>query len=580
MHAAAVLHYLRAQLNALLAVVYGVRQLTAADPNASWRSAFGLILLFPEMVLLASQRRRPPPPVQPRKPDRAEPEMDDMEDAFLKWFREEDAEDAAVDKEVRASYVRLCRLRRETLAIKKRMAEGGRKRKNPQRSNAEHDKRIMDDFYGTPAVTIDGVIHECIPPWQSLHAFYRRFRMGPKLFAKLLKEIQHPEDGHKMFRVKPNCAGDEGPTALQRLTAVIRILAYGIAFDAVHDYTGVQELLARNCTYAFCDWIAAKYGSIHLGVWTPEAIQKEMDINAKRGFDGMLGSLDCTHWIWKNCPYPWQGQFYDRLGHKSVIAEAIAGSDLYFWHVFVGVPGSHNDQHVLGVSSLSNKYMKSTAATKVFYIDGEKFTGCYFLADGIYPDYAYLMKTFSKPADFAEKLFAKVQEGARKDVERAFGRLMSKWCITAVASRTWFVENLNSMWTACFILHNMTIRDNDDTGFNEETETLKAEEQAREQERMAKEGRGGAREPLFNPEEELDELDEIIGEDGVHLPPMGVPVDQWESVLQRLGHMQCHFQNYKLKNRTKDFLWNKYGKCSPPPATTADTDVPSDNIPL
>ena len=72
--------------------------------------------------------------------------MDDMEDDLLKWFRQENAQDAAVDKELRASYFRLCRLRRETLAIKKRMAEGGRKRKNPQRSNAEHDKRIMDDF--------------------------------------------------------------------------------------------------------------------------------------------------------------------------------------------------------------------------------------------------------------------------------------------------------------------------------------------------------------------------------------------------------------------------------------------------
>ena len=335
--------------------------------------------------------------------------MDDMENDLLNLIREEDATSAATLKALRASYVRLSRLRRERLAIKKRMAEGGRKRKNPQRSNAEHDKRIMDDFFGTPAVTIDGVIHEQIPAWQSLHTFYRRFRMDPKLFAKLLKEIQDPVDGHKMFRVKPNCAGEEGPTALQRLTAVIRILAYGIAFDAVHDYTGVQELLARNCTYAFCDWIAAKYGSTHLGVWTKEAIKKEMDINAERGFPGMLGSLDCTHWIWKNCPYPWQGQFYDRSGHKSVIAEAVAGSDLYFWHVFVGCPGSQNDLHVLGVSSLTNKYMKSLAATTEYFIDGKRFEGCFFLADGIYPDFAYLMKTYSQPANHAGKLFAKMQ---------------------------------------------------------------------------------------------------------------------------------------------------------------------------
>ena len=156
---------------------------------------------------------------------------------------------------------------------------------------------------------------------------------------------------------------------------------------------------------------------------------------------------------------------------------------------------------------------------------------------------------------------------------------MSKWCITAVASRTWFLENLKSVWTACFILHNITIRDNDKTGFNEEMETLRAAEQKKEQERMAKEGRGGAVEPLFNPEEALDDLDEILREDGVRLPPMGVPRDQWQFVLEKLGHMQCHFQNYLLKSKTCDFLWKKFGKAPTPPSTTGAT-TSNDNIPI
>ena len=114
--------------------------------------------------------------------------------------------------------------------------------------------------------------------------------------------------------------------------------------------------------------MVAKYEDIFLGVWTPEAIKKEMAINGKRCFSGMLGSLDCTHWIWKICPYPWQGQFHDRNGTKSVIAEAIASSDMYFWQVFVGCPGAAIDLHVLGVSTLSAKYMLSSARTEAFKI--------------------------------------------------------------------------------------------------------------------------------------------------------------------------------------------------------------------
>ena len=66
----------------------------------------------------------------------------------------------------------------------------------------------------------------------------------------------------------------------------------------------------------------------------------------------------------------------------------------------------------------------------------EKFTGLHFLADGIYPDYACFMKTYGYPCCHKERLFVKMQEGARKDVERAFGRLMIKWAITAAPCRS------------------------------------------------------------------------------------------------------------------------------------------------
>ena len=361
------------------------------------------------------------------------------------------------------------------------MKTGGRVRKRQQRTHKEHDQRILDDYYGTPAVTLDGKIIEAKKPaWQFLQDFYRRFRMGPKLFSKLLFEIQHEETGYPEFRPQPDALGQLGPSALHRLTAVIRILAYGIPFDAVKEYTRVSENIAIKRTYAFCDWLAAKYLDTHLGVWTPEAIDKELAINAERGFPGMLGSIDCTHWVWKNCPYPWQGQYQDRDGNRSVIAEAIVGSDIYFWHVFLGVPVSQNDLHVLGVSSLFFKYLQSGAATRKFKIGDQEYTGLHFLADGIYPDYAVFMKTYGYPCCHKERLFAKMQEGARKDVERAFGRLMIKWVITGVPCRSWFRENLAKVWLACFILHNMTIRDNEDKGYNEEMGTMRDDQLKKE----------------------------------------------------------------------------------------------------
>ena len=124
----------------------------------------------------------------------------------------------------------------------------------------------------------------------------------------------------------------------------------------------------------------------------------------------------------------------DGLGRS--VSPTITGHDMYFWHCCLGFPGSINDRPVLGRSTISMAYLESPAASVEYTIGGTEFQGAFFLADGIYPPYAYLMKTISNPATAKEKLFAKCQEGCRKDVERAFGRLLSKWHILAVACKS------------------------------------------------------------------------------------------------------------------------------------------------
>ena len=92
---------------------------------------------------------------------------------------------------------------------------------------------------------------------------------------------------------------------------------------------------------------------------------------------------------------------------------------------------------------------------RVFYIH----TGAYLLADGIYPHWAYLMGTIKDPTTEKEKVYARAQEAVRKDVERAFGRLHSKWHILKFPAMARNVEHLKDMWGCCIILHNMTLKD-------------------------------------------------------------------------------------------------------------------------
>jgi hypothetical protein len=53
------------------------------------------------------------------------------------------------------------------------------------------------------------------------------------------------------------------------------------------------------------------------------------------------------HWKWKNCPTSWQGMYSGHYHEPTIILEAVTSYDLWIWHAFFGLPGSHNDINVL-----------------------------------------------------------------------------------------------------------------------------------------------------------------------------------------------------------------------------------------
>ena len=47
-----------------------------------------------------------------------------------------------------------------------------------------------------------------------------------------------------------------------------------------------------------------------------------------------------------------------------------------------------------------------------------------------------------------------MQEGARKDIERAFGVLQARWVVIRGPAYGWDMEQLSDIMTACIIMHN------------------------------------------------------------------------------------------------------------------------------
>ncbi|XP_028096060.1 uncharacterized protein LOC114295974 [Camellia sinensis] len=153
-----------------------------------------------------------------------------------------------------------------------------------------HDRLFADYFAANPVY--------------SPTIFRRRFRMRRPLYLRILNAIQ---EHNSYFVQKQDATHVVGLSPLQKMTSAIRILSYGVAADVVNDYIRIRESTAIQSLQQFCNSVIEIFGVEYLRSPTPTNIARLLTIGEVRGFPGMLGSLDCMHWEWKNCPKAWQG---------------------------------------------------------------------------------------------------------------------------------------------------------------------------------------------------------------------------------------------------------------------------------
>ena len=127
--------------------------------------------------------------------------------------------------------------------------------------------------------------------------------------------------------------------------------------------------------------------------------------------------------------------------------------------LFFCTVGSNNDIK----SPLFIDAIKGEAPRVNYNVNGNHYDTEYYLADGIYPEWATFVKSVPRPLSAKDKLFADKQAGVRKDVECAFGVLQARFAIIRNPSRMWEREALSQIMYACIILHNMIVEDERDS---------------------------------------------------------------------------------------------------------------------
>ncbi|XP_022018436.1 uncharacterized protein LOC110918428 isoform X1 [Helianthus annuus] len=323
-----------------------------------------------------------------------------------------------------------------------------KRRKFIRRNHIQGHERLYRDYFAEN-------------PVYPSNLFRRRFRMSRPLFLHILNEVVANEP---YFVQRRDNIGRLGLSSMQKITAALRMLAYGVSADFMDEYIRIGESTAMESLKKFCETIVSIFSSEYLRSPNTNDITRLLAVADQRGFPGMLGSIDCMHWKWKNCPTAWKGMYSGHIREPTIILEAVASYDLWIWYAFFGMPGSHNDINVLERSFVFTELAQGRAPPVNYTVNGHDYTMGYYLADGIYPKWQTFVKTIPSPRGNKNKHFAKAQESARKDVERAFGVLQQRFAIIRGPSRMFKLKVLTNIMKACVILHNMIIEDERDDG--------------------------------------------------------------------------------------------------------------------
>ncbi|XP_074352047.1 uncharacterized protein LOC141691208 [Apium graveolens] len=180
----------------------------------------------------------------------------------------------------------------------------------------------------------------------------------------------------------------------------MRMLAYGISADGVDDYVRIGESAVIKCLKRFVTNVILIFESEYLRNPNSNDVQRLLKMGEDYGF-------------------------------------LVASSDVWIWHAFFGVAGSNNDINVLDQSTVFDEALEGRAPEVKYNVNGKDYNLGYYLIDGIYPEWATFVKTIPYLQGDKIRLFSKYQEGQRKNVERAFGVLQSRFAIVRGPVRFW-----------------------------------------------------------------------------------------------------------------------------------------------
>ncbi|XP_026455969.1 uncharacterized protein LOC113356948 [Papaver somniferum] len=146
--------------------------------------------------------------------------------------------------------------------------------------------------------------------------FKQRLGMREELFEKLLGKLLEVDPE---WNQRPDATGAMGHSPHMKLVVVMKCLCKSTATHSVDDYTRMGATTTYYYLKRFYHTVCMTFGERYLCQPTPEDVQRLLAENAERGFPGMLGSVDCMQWPWKNSPVAWKGIYRGKEKESNMV---------------------------------------------------------------------------------------------------------------------------------------------------------------------------------------------------------------------------------------------------------------------
>lgn len=174
------------------------------------------------------------------------------------------------------------------------------------------------------------------------------------------------------------------------------------------------------------------------------------------------GSMDCTHVRLGKCPVELSEMCKGKEGYPSLVFQCVVGPNRRIFYTSDYFFGSNNDKTVTANDDLPKKIHRGLLKNvRGIIYDSENVPrvckGGYFLVDGGYNKYPYLIDPLQTTCRYDERVWSEWLESVRKDVECTFGMLKNRFRYFLNPIQHHKFDTIDAAWKCSCILHNMIL---------------------------------------------------------------------------------------------------------------------------